>query len=166
MSVSGELELCFDDAERIKTLVPIARMFIAGDGELEERLDAALRIAESIAGASTLVARELGALRRAWSESTLAIPLADLELEADMILVGQRRPRSLEIFHGKHIVTRLHTPLHACAVPIYLPEAALADLPLERRFNAQLFVELNPRRVATEESRLAGAALAVARLID
>lgn len=163
VSVEGSLQLHFEESEYATTLATVLRPFAEGDGELEERLDEATRLAEHHRGGS-FVARELAALRQAWTERELAIPLEDLENEARRILTVERRFRTIEIFQGVHLVATLRRGSHQ-PLPVYLPEAARNHLPLQVCFDARMFVRLHPRQLADEGSPVTACAIALARLI-
>jgi hypothetical protein len=163
--IAGELELVVEDVELIKTLATLARPFTQGDDEVKAGLDAALAAADRLPGAIKLITQKLAELRRAWIEAELSVSLADLEADAQQILVCARRFRTLEIFQSVHVVALLRTPAHKGPLPVYLPVAARDHLPLESRFDARLLVELRPRQVAGEDSPVAAAVLAIAREI-
>jgi hypothetical protein len=133
--------------------------------KLLDQLDAAVAVADRLPGAIKLMIQKLAELRRAWIDAELSMPLADLEAEAQQILVCARRYRTLEIFQSVHVVALLRTQAHKGPLPVYLPAAARDYLPLESRFDARLLVELRPRQVAGEDSPVAAAVLAIAREI-
>ncbi|APR76959.1 Outer membrane protein, OmpA/MotB family protein [Minicystis rosea] len=165
VAVTGEIELCFDDAELARTLAAVARPFAEGDGALEERIAAVTSVADQLPDASDLITRALDSLRSAWEEHEIAPPMEELEANARRILLKKRKLRTLSIFEAVHLVAQLRTSAHAGPVPVYLPEGALGRLPLESRFDVQLLAEVHPRQIEDEPCSLVLAVLAVGRVL-
>ncbi len=124
--------------------------------------------AASIATAATpraVTAALANRLREPLSRAARALLGDAFDAAIDASLAEGRRWSRRVVFGGPCVAAHLCFPAAGARVPVYVPEAAAALLPIARRTPVALFVAVHPNQDPAEPSSLALRAAAVARRI-
>jgi hypothetical protein len=165
--VAGELAPVFEELEVLKATLAAASPFVGADKRLKDASDAAVEaIASPYVQASGAACEALTArVREAFTPSGRSLPAGYLDAQAERLIVEQRRYQRRTVLGEPRIRARLAQAEAAAPVPVYLPEALAAKLPLFARFPARLLVEVHVAQDQSEPHPLALRALALARVV-
>ncbi len=163
--VSGDLELCFDEAAQLKAIVSAASPLAAGDKKLKDAVDLAASMLDAPLQGAPEVADALGArIREAWGKANRIFPQGYLAAATERLLLDQRKYQIRELLDDTWIRALLAGPKQKTAIPTYLPAKIAKRLPLFKRFPARLAVEVLPQQDQAEAHPLALRALAIGRV--
>ncbi len=149
--VAGDLELTFDELERLRVVSAVAAPLAGTDKRLKEALDVAkellaVPLAASPEGAASMTDR----IREAWSKANRLLRPDHLDTTSRRVLLDQRKYQLREIFDDQWIRALL-TPLGGrAAIPTYLPASLARSLPLLARFAARVVAEVVPQQDEAE----------------
>ncbi|MFT3768633.1 MAG: DUF2169 domain-containing protein [Minicystis sp.] len=163
--VAGEIAFPFDELETLRALAAAAAPFASGDPGLQGAIEGAREIVKTpdLALIAEVVEGATARLREAYGKGKRALPLAEIEAQADRALLKQRRYQRRDLFGGTQIRALLRLPEASDAIPTYLP-AALADaLPMYQRFEARIVAEGHLAADQHEAHPVALRAVAIAR---
>lgn len=157
--VSGSLELPAEDVERARALVALAGALDSKSPGVGSAIEAVRRALATEMVLEPVVARAAAALAAA-----LRADGADLG-PVDRALVLRRAYQRRLLLGGPHLRALLHMK-DGDAIPCYMPDVVVSQLPLATRFGARLLVEVLPRKDDEESSALCLRVRGVARTHD
>ena len=163
--LAGEISFPFDEPEMLKALAAAAAPFASGDPALQGAIEGARELAKApdLAMVPEVVEGATARLREAYGKGKRALPLADIEAQAERALLRQRRYQRRPLFGGLHIRALVRLPDAKEAIPAYLPDALEADLPMYQRFEARLLAEAHLAADQHETHPVALRVVAIAR---
>lgn len=164
--VAGQLEMSFDPIEALRATLGVATPFVPGNERLKEACAAASEALSANAGLLPGVAashkkRVEEALRQAVRGATDSI-----EAVVDHALIEARSFARRRVFGGTFVRATLTHRGGRESVTVYIPEAALEELPLLRTFPVSLAVEVRPPQDGNEPYEVAYRALALGRVVE
>lgn len=162
--VAGELVLCFDETESLRSLIRIASPFVPGNKKLSEAVEGATRALEVPGSQVTGALFEVlsAQLKEAFEPSRRTLPVDYLEVASARALVEARAYRRREILGTRSIRSLLHFSETNPPVPVYVPETAGPMLPLRQSLAVRLIVHVDLQQDATETHPLALRPVAIA----
>jgi hypothetical protein len=154
--VNGEVELPFDEIERLKVIALVAAPLAASDKRLKETLDVAKEVLAVPQAASPENAASMtDKVREAWSKANRHLRPDHLDATSKRVLLEGRKYQLREILDAQWI-RAVVTPIGArAAVPAYLPASLAKALPLFTKFPARLVAEVVPQQDEAETSPVA-----------
>jgi hypothetical protein len=153
--VGGELELGFSDVEVLRATIAALTPLLPSDpaaAAAERALVEAVTVAEvwltrQGEGGPSSVAEALTArIRDVVARGTRLVPAGYVEAHTERIALERRAYQTRAVLGDRWIRGRMVSPLTSASVPVYLPLAAAAALPLFRQFSARALVEVHPRQ--------------------
>lgn len=163
--VAGEISFPFDEVEALRALAAAAAPFASGDPALQGAIEGAREVASTpdLALIADIVEGAAARLRETYGKGKRALPLAEIEAQADRALLKQRRYQRRDLFGGPQIRALFRLPEASDAIPTYLPAALTDVLPMYQRFEARLIAEAHLAADQHEAHRVALRAAAIAR---
>jgi hypothetical protein len=165
----GELQMPFDDVERLKATVATMTPLSSSD----ENLKAALQIAKeflALPNLSSAPAVAEGLVKRihdAFGLSKRAVTVDYIESQVERALLEQRHYQRRKVFGGKHLRGLLATFGGAKdPIPSYLPEALTEELPMYACFRVRLVAEVRMAEDQYESHSAALRVLALGRVVE
>lgn len=145
--VQGQLELKFDEGERLALTVASAQPAAKSDARLRELLGAVEELCQApLAGSPGLQRDFTNKIRNAWARANRLLPKHFLRENVERLLLERRLYQTRQLKGGERIQAQLGASDAPARVPVYLPVAAGTQLPL--------FVSLDVRIIAQAEHRL------------
>lgn len=149
--VAGELELPFDEVERLRVVSSVAAPLAGTDKRLKEVLDTArelLALPQAASPEST--ASMTDHIREAWSRANRLLRPDHLDATSRRVLLEQRSYQHRELYDEPWIRALLTPPGSRAAIPAYLPASLAKALPLFGRFSARVVAEVVPQQDEAE----------------
>ena len=164
--VEGALTVSFDLLDRLDALRGAIRSFVVP--ELDDELSSLLERVDRFLlhrhpAASAVVDSMQTQLLAAVRKNRPRMNTRELIAQVEQALVSMRHYEIVRVFGGEHACASLHGQ-RTRALPCYVPEQALSQLPLARTFSARLIVELRSRVDPRREERVAARAVAIASI--
>lgn len=149
--VAGELELPFDEVERLRVVSSVAAPLAGTDKRLKEVLDMAkelLALPQAASAESTASMTEH--IREAWSRANRLLRPDHLDTTSRRVLLEQRSYQHRELYDEAWIRALLTPPGSRAPIPTYLPASLAKALPLFGRFSARVVAEVVPQQDEAE----------------
>lgn len=149
--VAGELELPFDEVERLRVVSSVAAPLAGTDKRLKEVLDMAkelLALPQAASAEST--ASMTDHIREAWSRANRLLRPDHLDTTSRRVLLEQRSYQHRELYDEPWIRALLTPPGSRAPIPTYLPASLAKALPLFGRFTARVVAEVVPQQDEAE----------------
>jgi hypothetical protein len=162
---TGDLELCFDEVERLKCIVGVTGPVAGADKALKDTIDSitALLATPHLHAPFGLAQRLQHQLQAQLGAANRALPHDYLELQVARALVTSRHYQTRSVFGAPHVRARL---CGGEAVPAYLPVALAQRLPLMASFSARVVAEVVPQQDEVESAPIALRVLAIGRIVQ
>jgi hypothetical protein len=142
---AGELFFPFDELEKLKATMTTVAPLVGNDENLKAAVDAAKDFV-AMPGLSSTSAVAEGLTKRikdTFGATPRATPPGYVETQTDRALLEQRHYQRRAVLGAPHLRAVLGSGSNA--VPVYLPEALAAKLPMYQRFKARVIAEVHPR---------------------
>lgn len=141
--LAGEVALPFDELDTLKALTAAASPQARGDAALEGAIQGARELAGApdLAMVAEVVEAATARLRAAYRDGKRALPLAQIEAQAERALVKMRSRQRRSLFGGAHLRALLRLGDAEEQIPTYLTVALDAVLPMYARFEARILAE-------------------------
>jgi hypothetical protein len=164
--VAGELELPFDEVERLRVVAAVAGPLAGSDKRLKDTLD----LAKDLLAAPLAVSHDTAAsmterVREAWAKANRLLRPDHLDATSRRALLEQRSYQLRELFDASWIRALLVPAPGRAALPAYLPASLAKTLPLFARFPARVLAEVVPQQDELEAQPVALRVGALARSI-
>jgi hypothetical protein len=150
--VAGELAWSFDPGESLRAWIAIGTP-LSIDPRVKEAIEAAERaMAENLVSIPDVLLASLDRLRDAVRANTKVLGATPIEAAAERWLVEERGFGKRRVWGQLRLRAHLHAKGARAPLPVYLPDGAGWEAPLQARFAARLVGELRSRQDPTEAS--------------
>jgi hypothetical protein len=161
--VAGDLNLPFDELEKLKATAAVVRLFARGDRQLQETLDLVTELLRTPYLTGGLAENLTRRLTEAFAQAKQALMMDALDAHVDQMLLEQRAYKKRNVY-GKRWIRALLAPGTGSEVPVYIPDALAGDLPMFRQIKVRIIAEVDLKEDQSEVSAYTLKVMALGRV--